>query len=90
MDIENKKTDNGELEAIRLAEEEAGIKRKPKGFSAYFIPTIAICWSLFQLSIAKWVTINSTYTRAIHLGFALLILTPPHQVTRNWQMHHSR
>ncbi len=74
MDIESKKTDSGENEALKLAEEEAGIKRRPKGFSAYFIPAIAICWSLFQLSIAKWVTLNSTYTRAIHLGFALLIV----------------
>lgn len=74
MDIESKKTDSGEHEALRLAEEEAGIKRKPKGFAAYIIPTIAIFWSLFQLSIAKWVTLNSTYTRAIHLGFALLIV----------------
>ncbi len=74
MDIENKNMDSGEREALKLAEEEAGIKRKPKGFAAYIIPTIAICWSLFQLSIAKWVTLNSTYTRAIHLGFAFLIV----------------
>lgn len=61
-------------EAMRIAEEEAGIKRKPKGITAYLIPGIAICWSLFQLSIAKWITLNSTYTRAIHLAFALLIV----------------
>lgn len=74
MTIENKNIDDEQCEAIKLAEEEAGINRKPSGLSAYFIPTIAICWSLFQLSIAKWLTINSTYTRAIHLGFALLIV----------------
>ncbi len=74
MDIDNEKNNNGLKEALRLVEEEAGIKRKPKGFAAYLIPTIAICWSLFQLSIAKWITLNSTYTRAIHLAFAMLIV----------------
>ena len=64
----------GMEEANRLAEEEAGILRKPKGFAAYVIPGIAICWSLFQLSIAKWVTLSSTYTRTIHLAFAFLIV----------------
>ncbi len=60
--------------AEKLAEEEAGIHRKPHGWSAHVIPTIAVIWSLFQLSIAKWVTLSSTYTRAIHLAFALLIV----------------
>ena len=61
-------------EAARLAEEEAGIKRKPRGYAAWIIPGIAICWSLFQLAIAKWLILNSTYTRAIHLAFALVIV----------------
>ena len=60
--------------AEKLAEEEAGIHRKPDGWAAYVIPTIAVFWSLFQLSIAKWITLSSTYTRAIHLAFALLIV----------------
>lgn len=65
---------NGHITAEKLAEEEAGIRRKPSGKAAYIIPAIAICWSIFQLAIAKWVTLNSTYTRAIHLGFAFLIV----------------
>ncbi|MBU1170046.1 MAG: TRAP transporter permease [Proteobacteria bacterium] len=60
--------------ARELAEEEAGIKRKPTGFAAYIIPTIAVFWSLFQLAIARWLTLSSTYTRSIHLAFALLIV----------------
>jgi len=60
--------------AEKLAEEEAGIHRKPQGWAAYVIPTIAVTWSIFQLAIAKWVTLSSTYTRAIHLAFALLIV----------------
>ncbi len=74
MSNEKNKNTDGFDEAIRLADEEAGIRRRPEGFAAYIIPVIAICWSLFQLSIAKWVTLNSTYTRAIHLAFAFLIV----------------
>lgn len=68
--------DNQSDDAIarELAEEEAGIKRKPTGKAAYIIPTIAVFWSLFQLAIARWITLSSTYTRSIHLAFALLIV----------------
>ena len=31
-------------------------------------------WSLFQLSIASWLIIDTIFIRAIHLGFALLIV----------------
>ena len=34
---------------------------------------IAAAWSLFQLSIASWLTLNSDYIRSIHLAFALLL-----------------
>ena len=57
-----------------MAEEEEGIGRRPKGPSKYVIPTIAVAWSFFQLSIASWLILDSTFIRAIHLGFALLIV----------------
>ncbi|QTA87762.1 TRAP transporter permease [Desulfonema magnum] len=60
--------------AKRMAEEEEGIGRKPKGASKYVIPTIAVLWSFFQLSIASWLILDSTFIRAIHLAFALLIV----------------
>jgi TRAP transporter 4TM/12TM fusion protein len=60
--------------ARKMAEEEEGIGRLPKGPSKYVIPTIAVIWSLFQLSIASWLILDSTFIRAIHLGFALLIV----------------
>jgi TRAP transporter 4TM/12TM fusion protein len=66
--------DEGLELAKRMAEQEEGITRKPKGFGRYVIPTVAVCWSLFQLSIASWLILDSTFTRAIHLGFALLIV----------------
>ncbi|MFO7555532.1 MAG: TRAP transporter permease [Desulfobacterales bacterium] len=67
-------TDDGVELAKRLAEEEEGIARKPKGPEKYVIPFIAVSWSLFQLSIPSWLILDSTFTRAIHLGFAMLIV----------------
>ena len=60
--------------AKKLAEEEEGIGRLPTGASKYVIPTIAVIWSLFQLSIASWLILDTVFIRAIHLGFALLIV----------------
>jgi len=66
--------DEGFQNARRANEEEAGIVRRPQGFPKYVIPAIAILWSFFQLSIASWLILDSTFIRAIHLGFALLIV----------------
>jgi TRAP transporter 4TM/12TM fusion protein len=66
--------DDGLELARKMAEEEEGIGRKPRGPSKYVIPTIAVIWSIFQLSIASWLILDSTFIRAIHLGFALLIV----------------
>ena len=66
--------DDGIELARKMAEEEEGIGRRPKGPSKYVIPTIAVAWSVFQLSIASWLILDSTFIRAIHLGFALLIV----------------
>ena len=60
--------------AKRLAEEEEGINRRPKGWQKYIIPTIAVCWSLYQLALPKWLILDSTIIRSVHLGFALLIV----------------
>jgi len=60
--------------ARRMAEEEEGIGRRPKGWTRYIIPTVAAAWSLFQLSIASFWVLDSTYTRAIHLAFAMVIV----------------
>ncbi len=60
--------------ARRMAEEEEGIGRRPHGLAKYVVPTIAVIWCFFQLSIASWLILDSTFIRAIHLGFALLIV----------------
>jgi len=73
-DIETIKKDEGLELARRMAEEEEGVGRRPRGYQKHVIPTIAVIWSLFQLSIASWLIMDSTFIRAIHLGFALLIV----------------
>ena len=66
--------DEGLEEAKRIAEEEEGIGRRPTDWSRWVIPTIAACWSLFQLATASFLLLDSTITRAIHLTFALVII----------------
>ena len=73
-DIDILEKEEGLKLARRMAEEEEGITRRPRGIEKWVIPTIAVVWSLFQLSIASWLILDSTYIRAIHLGFALLIV----------------
>ena len=73
-DTEIQEIDDGMELARKMAEEEEGIGRKPLGLEKWVIPTIAVTWSVFQLSIASWLILDSTYIRSIHLGFALLIV----------------
>jgi len=70
----NNADENGLAYAKRLAEEEEGIGRLPDGIFAYIIPAIAISWSIFQLSIASVIILDSVYTRAIHLAFAIALV----------------
>jgi TRAP transporter 4TM/12TM fusion protein len=72
--IEETAKDEGLELAKRMAEEEEGIGRRPKGWTRYIIPVVAVAWSLFQLAIASVWVLDSTYTRAIHLGFAMIIV----------------
>ena len=60
--------------ARRMAEEEEGMGRTPKGPSRYLVPVIGVFWSLFQLSIASWLILDTVFIRSIHLAFALLIV----------------
>jgi TRAP transporter 4TM/12TM fusion protein len=67
-------TDEGLELARKMAEEEEGIARRPRGPTKWVIPTIGVIWSFFQLSIASWWILDTVFIRAIHLGFALLIV----------------
>jgi TRAP transporter 4TM/12TM fusion protein len=73
-DLEEREKEEGLDLAKKLAEEEEGVGRLPKGPSRFVIPTVAVIWSLFQLSIASWLILDTVFIRAIHLGFALLIV----------------
>ncbi len=43
-------------------------------WARYLVAVIAISWSAFQLSIASFLILDSLAIRAIHLGFAILIV----------------
>ncbi len=66
--------DEGLEIARRMAEEEEGVARRPQGPTKWVIPTICVIWSFFQLSIASWWILDTVFIRAIHLGFALLVV----------------
>ena len=71
---EQKNKEEGLEIAKKMAEEEEGMGRRPKGVAKWVIPTIAVIWSFYQLSIASWLILDTVFVRAIHLGFALLIV----------------
>jgi TRAP transporter 4TM/12TM fusion protein len=56
------------------AGEEYALGRHLCGPARHIVLTVAILWSLFQLSIASWWILDSTFIRSIHLGFALFIV----------------
>jgi TRAP transporter 4TM/12TM fusion protein len=66
--------DEGLEVARKMAEEEEGVARRPKGLTKWVIPTIGVIWCFFQLSIASWWILDTVFIRAIHLGFAMLIV----------------
>jgi len=66
--------DEGVAAAKRIQEEEELGLRYLQGWQRFLVPSIALIWSLFQLSLSSWLLVDSTYIRAIHLTFALLIV----------------
>lgn len=66
--------DEGLEYARRMAEEEEGLGRNPLGPSRFVVPFVAVVWCVFQLSIASWLILDTVFIRAIHLGFAFLIV----------------
>lgn len=73
-DIQADQRDDGFEYARRMAEEEEGMGRRPSGWPRYIVPTVAVLWCFFQLSIASFWILDTLFTRAVHLGFALLIV----------------
>jgi len=67
------------LSAQEIFKKEVGEIRTLGKFEYWLVSAIAVSWALFQLSLAGFFILNSTYERAIHLAFAisLLFLTTP-------------
>jgi len=66
--------EEGQSLAQKIREDEELGLRRAQDWTRHIVPLTALCWSLFQLSLASWLTIDSTYTRAIHLAFAFIIV----------------
>ncbi|ADD67990.1 TRAP transporter, 4TM/12TM fusion protein [Denitrovibrio acetiphilus DSM 12809] len=60
--------------AEEILKEETGEVRSLRSYESYLISTIAIAWAFFQLSLASFLILDGTKTRAIHLAFAMSIL----------------
>jgi TRAP transporter 4TM/12TM fusion protein len=71
--FEDAEYEAGVEEAKKLAEEEESGYRHLKGWDRWIVPTIAVIWCIFQLSIASWLLVDTVIIRAVHLGFAMLI-----------------
>ena len=69
------KTDT--LDAQRLRDEETGGVRRPAGPARWAVVVIALCWSLFQLSLASWLLWESPYIRPAQPAFAVACVQPP-------------
>ncbi len=84
---EDQKTHGVEF-AQRLADEEQGRFMDEQGVTRIVSMVIAISWSLFQLSIASWLILDTLFTRAIHLAFAISLIylnIPMFKFTPNWR-----
>lgn len=74
--------------AKRLAEAEHGLQSDSYGVTRALTIGIAVLWSLFQLSTASWLILDTLYIRAFHLGFAIVLVylnIPMFKFTPNWR-----
>jgi TRAP transporter 4TM/12TM fusion protein len=67
----NESGELGAAAAVTAPEEDPGPEQR---WARYLLAVIAVSWSAFQLSIASFLILDSLAIRAIHLGFALLIV----------------
>jgi len=74
--------------AQRLAEQEHGHYVDEQGVTRIVSMVIAIAWSLFQLSTASWLILDTLFIRSIHLAFAISLIylnIPMFKFTPNWR-----
>ncbi|KAA0258602.1 TRAP transporter permease [Deferribacter autotrophicus] len=60
--------------AQEILKEETGELREFRPHEKIIFDSIAIGWAFFQLALASFLILNSTYVRAIHLAFALALV----------------
>jgi TRAP transporter 4TM/12TM fusion protein len=60
--------------AEEILKEETGEIRSLRPFERNLVSMIAIAWALFQLSLASFLILDGTTTRAVHLAFAMALL----------------
>jgi len=70
--IENESFEAGVEEAKRIAEEEEAGYRHLVGWDRWVIPTIAVIWSIFQLSVASWLLIDTIIVGVLVAVVAIL------------------
>ena len=73
----------GAQEAQRIADEAEFGSRQLSGAAAYLIPCIAAAWSLFQLSLPKFLLLNTVHVRCIHLAFAIMLVYLSHPALKS-------
>ncbi|WP_022671380.1 TRAP transporter permease [Hippea alviniae] len=66
--------DNKKKIVEELIREDTGDVRILNKYERYLVLFIGVSWALFQLSIASWLTIDSTFSRSIHLAFAMAMI----------------
>ncbi len=64
----------GTTEAMRMVEEAETGGRETQGYMRLVVFSLAVGWSLFQLSIASWLILPASVYRAVHLAFAITLV----------------
>lgn len=76
--MDKKRMDDNNIKGVEyakeLAEAEHGMQGDSVGITRTLTIVIAIMWSLFQLSIASWLIVDTLFIRAFHLAFAILLV----------------
>ena len=60
--------------AEEILKAETGDVRTLRKYEHFLVTAVAIAWALFQLALAGFLVLDSTKVRAIHLGFAMVLL----------------
>ena len=58
----------------QVLQKESGVTRVHRRFDRRLIMTIGLAWALFQLSLPRFVVLNSITIRSVHLAFALALV----------------